>query len=447
MARASWGSQIGFMIAAAGSAIGLANIWRFPYIVGHYGGGAFIFVYLIFLLLIGIPTFVAEVLIGRTAQASPSGAFQSLGRNRAWGFAGKITILTGFIVSAFYSVVAGWIMGYLMLSLKGTITSLHSTAVAAEHFNALVSHPWWSLANHALFMLISTAILYFGVRGGIEKGNKIMLPMLFIVLFILFVKGLMLPGAENALVFLLTPNWSAITPVALITALGHAFFTLSLGQGTMVTYGSYLRENSNLVRTCTPPVIMDTIVSLLAAVVVFTIVFGAGYEPNAGPGLIFHTLPTVFSQISGGQALAILFFLLVILAALTSQISAMEPTIAYLIERWKWSRHSATLLCGISAFIVGIPCALASGLLSETRIFGMDILDAVSSFASDVLIPLGGFFAVILVGWRWKTASVFKHLFSEEAPSWLKGYFWFCFKIAAPLLIIIVFLDTLGVFR
>lgn len=447
MARASWSSQVGFMIAAAGSAIGLANIWRFPYIVGHYGGAAFLLVYLLFLLLIGVPTFIAEVLIGRTAQASPSGAFEMLGRNKGWGAAGKLTILTGFIVSAFYSVIAGWMMGYLLLSIGGTVTTLHSTAVAADYFNALISHPWWGLANHALFMLFSTSILYFGVRSGIEKGNKIMLPMLFVVLAILLIRGMMLPGSEKALVFLLTPDWSAITPAALVTALGHAFFTLSLGQGTMVTYGSYLQKNSNVVKTCIPPVIMDTIVSLMAAVVVFTIVFGAGYEPNAGPGLVFHTLPTVFTHLPGGHGLAILFFLLVILAAMTSQISAMEPTISYLMERWKWKRHSATLLCGGAAFLVGVPCALATGLLSDVRIFGMDILDAVSNLASDILIPLGGFFAVTLVGWRWGIADVFHNLLPANSSQWTKGYFWFCFKISAPLLIILVFLDTLGLFR
>lgn len=447
MARASWGSRLGFMLAAAGSAIGLANVWRFPYIVGHYGGAAFILVYLLFLILIGVPVFIAEVLIGRTAQASPGGAFEKIGRSKAWGAAGKMTIATGFIVSAFYSVVAGWIMGYLILSIKGTVVEMTSTAVAADYFNALVAHPWWSIANHALFMLFSTAILFFGVRSGIEKSNKIMLPMLFVVLIILLVRGITLPGAEDAMAFLFHPDWSAITPAALITALGHSFFTLSLGQGTMVTYGSYIKDETDLVSNCIPPVIMDTIVSLMAAVVVFTIVFGAGHEPNAGPGLIFHTIPTVFTHLPGGYMLAILFFLLVLLAAITSQISAMEPTIAFLMERWNFSRHSATLTCGISAFLAGVPCALATNWLADTKIFGMDILDAVSTFASDVLIPLGGFFAVALVGWRWGVPGALKALLPPNAPTWVKAYFWFCFKIAAPLLMIVVFLDALGIFR
>lgn len=447
MSRASWNSRIGFMIAAAGSAIGLANVWRFPYIVGHYGGAAFILVYLLFLALIGVPVFIAEVLIGRTAQKSPGGAFEEIGKNKAWGAAGKMTILTGFIVSAFYSVVAGWIMGYLFLSLNGTVVTMSSTAVAAEHFNALTAHPWWSLANHALFMLISTAILFFGVRAGIEKSNKVMLPMLFVVLLLLLIRGLTLPGADDALSFLFKPDWSKMTSAALITALGHSFFTLSLGQGTMVTYGSYIKDNDNLVTTCMPPVIMDTIVSLMAAVVVFTIVFGAGHEPAAGPGLIFHTIPTVFTHLPGGQFLAILFFLLVVLAALTSQISAMEPTIAYFMERFDFSRHKATLVCGTCAFLAGVPCALAANYLADTRIFGMDILDAVSTFASDVLIPLGGFFAVLLVGWRWGVPGALEKLLPPDAPRWLKGYFWFCFKFAAPILMIVVFLDALGLFR
>lgn len=449
--RAAWSSRLGFILAAAGSAIGLGNIWRFPYIVGHHGGGAFLAVYLLFLLLIGLPVFVAEVLIGRTTQLNPAGAFRKLG-GPSWSRGGELTIFTGFVVSAFYSVVAGWILGYLVEAFRGEISLLTTHHAAVTHFNGLLGHPFWALFYHALFMVITAVILYRGVRRGIEKANRILVPLLFIVLLLLLVHGLRQPGSERGLWFLVIPDWSALTPAALVTALGHAFFTLSLGQGTMVTYGSYLKGGENLLKVCLIPAVMDTIVSLVAALVVFTIVFGAGQEPNGGPGLLFHTIPTVFSQAPGGEWLAILFFLLVLLAAVTSEISALEPSIAYLMDRWQWRRHSAVLLASSGAFLLGVPSALASSLLSGVTYSGMNILDITSTIASDCLIPLGGLAAVLLVGWRWGTHSSLTALRCGaegqfRAHPWLAAYFWFCFKISAPFLILIVLMDALGVFR
>ncbi len=451
MSRASWGSRIGFIFAVAGSAVGLANIWRFPYVVGAHGGSAFIIVYLVSLLLIGFPVFIAEILIGRTTQTSPSGAFQKLGGSSGWAWAGTMTIGTGFIVSAFYSSVAGWILGYLIEALRGNVTNFQDAAQSSLHFSRLQEHPLWGLSFHLLFILCSTLVLYLGVRGGIERGNKVMMPLLFIVLILLVIKGLMMPNASRGLAFLFKPDWSALTPAAFLIALGQSFFTLSLGQGTMVTYGSYLGSNDNLMKSCIPVVLMDTLVSLLASVAVFTIVFSVGLQPDSGPGLIFHTLPLVFSQITGGYFLAILFFLLVFLAALTSEISAMEPTIAYLMDEWRWKRHHAVIACGTGAFLLGVPCALSTSVLKNYTIFGETFLDALAFLASNILIPLGGFLAVFLVGWIWGVPNALNQLKQGtsrlfEKHSLLGGYFWFCFKITAPLLIIIVFLHALGIF-
>lgn len=451
MSRVAWGSRLGFIFAVAGSAIGLANIWRFPYMVGVNGGGAFLIVYLICLLLIGVPVFISEILIGRTTQSSPSGAFRKLGGSSLWGGIGKMTILTGFIVSSFYSAVAGWILGYLIEAVMGRITNFAETSQAVAHYTSLVENPLWGVSFHLFFMLACIGVLYLGVRSGIERGNKIMMPMLFVALILLMVKGLTLPNASEGLRFLFTPDWSAITPTAVIAALGHSFFTLSLGQGTMVTYGSYVGEKDNIVKSCFPVVIMDTVVSILAAVVVFTIVFSVGMEPASGPGLLFHTLPWVFSQITGGYFIAVVFFLLVVLAALTSEISAMEPTIAYLIEERGWTRHRAVLLCGGGAFLLGVPSALSFSLLSNYTFYGHTFLESVDFLATSIMIPLSGFFAVLLVGWVWG----FPHAFSAlkqgaadfyEKNSWLGYYFWFCFKYCAPVLMIIVFLNALGVF-
>ena len=450
MSRATWGSRVGFIFAVAGSAVGLANIWRFPYVVGANGGAAFIAVYLLCLLLIGFPVFIAEILIGRTTQTSPSGAFAKLGGNPAWAWGGKMTILTGFIVSAFYSAVAGWILGYLVEAIRGNVTQFQNATQSSQHFENLISNPLWGVSFHFLFIIACTAVLYLGVRDGIEKGNKIMMPMLFIVLLILVVRGLMLPNVGRALTFLLKPDWSALTPAAFLVALGQSFFTLSLGQGTMVTYGSYLGTRDNLLKSCVPVVLMDTLVSLLASIAVFTIVFSVGLEPDSGPGLIFHTLPIVFSQIPGGYFLGILFFLLVVLAALTSEISAMEPSIAYLIDERGWKRHQAVLAIGTGAFLLGVPCALSFSSLAGFTFFGDNFLDALSNLCSNFLIPLGGLLAVVMVGWVWGFPKALNQLklgayeFFEHYPT-VTAYFWFCFKYAAPFLIVIVFLHALGV--
>jgi len=451
MKRDTWGSKFGFIMAVAGSSVGLANIWRFPYIVGQNGGAAFIAIYIAFLALIGFPILISEIAIGRRTHTSPSGAFEKLGRNRFWAYPGKLTILTGFIVSGFYSVVAGWIFGYLIESLFGKITSFDSTQEAANHFRSLLDNPAWGVLCHFAFISFSTLVLFFGVQHGIERGNKIMMPLLFVALSFLVFKGISLPHADEALTFLFTPNWSEITPQALLIALGQAFFTLSLGQGTMVTYGSYLKDNTNIVTSCVPIVLMDFFVSILAAIAIFTIVFSVGAQPDSGPTLLFDTLPWVLSQIPGGSMLAIAFFLLVTLAALTSEISAMEPTIAYLRDEWGWSRHKAVLACGGAAFLLGVPSALSYSLLSHMHIAGRPILDFMDFLCSSILIPIGGLFAVIMTGWVWgfpATLTQLKEGASDlfEKHGWLKGYFYICMKFIAPISIVIIFLHSMGLF-
>lgn len=446
--RASWGTRIGFIFAVAGSAIGLGNIWRFPYLVGNNGGAAFIAVYLICLLLIGFPVLISEILIGRTAQSSPCGAFRLLGRGRLWGWLGKMTILTGFIVSAFYSAVAGWILGYLFEAFTAQLTHFHSTEQATQHFNSLITNPIWTVGFHLLFISLSIAILFFGVRGGIERGNKFMMPMLFVVLLLLVVKGVSMPHAGEGLTFLLSPDWSSLTPTAIILALGQSFFTLSIGQGTMVTYGSYLSKRDNLVKSCVPIVIMDTLVAIFAAIAIFTIVFSVGLEPDSGPGLIFHTLPMVFSQIPGGYFFACLFFLLVFLAALTSEISALEPSIAYLVDERGWKRRSAVITCGIAAFLLGIPSALSFSTFSHVKFGSFNFLDLFDFMSTTILIPLGGLCAIVLVGWRWGFVQAWETLkhgsdaYFDRKP-WLKRYFWFSIKFSAPVLIVIIFLHAM----
>ncbi|MBS4168276.1 sodium-dependent transporter [Parachlamydia sp. AcF125] len=447
-ARGSWGSRIGFIFAVAGSAVGLANIWRFPYLVGKHGGAAFILVYILSLLLIGFPVFVAEILIGRATQTSPSGAFQKLGRSAFWSWTGKVTVFTGFIVSSFYSAVAGWIFGYFIEALKGNLTVFSSTEAVAHYHTSLMQNPWWGVSFHFVFILLCSMILYLGVRRGIEKWNKFLMPLLFVVLIILVIKGLSLSHAQEGLRFLFHPDWSLLTPAVLLTALGQAFFTLSVGQGTMVTYGSYLSKEENIVKSCVPILLMDTLVSILAAMVIFTIAFSAGVEPSSGPVLIFHTLPWVLSQIPGGYLVGVLFFLIVVLAALTSEISAMEPTIAYLIDEKGWNRHLAVWACGVGAFLLGIPSALSYSLLKNTTFFGMPFVSLMEAICGYILIPAGGFCALILLSNRWGIWNALEELkagshdFFKRYP-WILSYFWFCFQISAPILMVIIFLELI----
>lgn len=449
--RVSWGSRLGFIFAAAGSAVGLGNIWRFPYVVGENGGAAFILVYILFLFLIGFPVLIAEILIGRTTQTSPSGAFRKLGDSKRWSWAGKVTILTGLIVSSFYSAVAGWILGYLIEAVQGNVSFFADTEAVRLHYESLMQNPFWGMSFHFVFLFLCVSVLYMGVRNGIEKGNKILMPLLFIVLILLVVNGLMMPHAADGIQFLLSPDWSMLTPAAILIALGQSFFTLSIGQGTMVTYGSYLGRDQNLVRSCLPVVAMDTFASLLSAIAVFTIVFSVGMEPDSGPGLIFKTLPWAFSQIHGGYFIAVLFFLLVFLAALTSEISALEPSIAYLMDEWGWSRRKSVICCGAAAFILGVPSALSSSLLSHITWQDSNFLEWISFLASAILIPFGGFAAVVLIAWIWgvdKAIAALKEGAEEDFTrrQWIAMYFWFCFKYSAPLLMILVFLSSFGIF-
>jgi len=451
MKRATWGSRAGFIFAVAGSAVGLANIWRLPYVVGENGGAAFLLVYLLCLILIGFPVFMAEMVIGRTTQTNPSGAFAQLGGSEKWRLAGKLSILTGLIVSSFYGAVASWILGYLFEAVAGNITHFSHAENAIAYYTALTNDPLWGIGFHSLFLGICVFVLYSGVRNGIERGNKIMMPLLLLLLLLLVIKGLLLPNAMKGIRFLLYPDWSELTPMTIIVALGQAFFTLSLGQGTMVTYGSYLDKKSNLVKNCFPVVLMDTGVSLLAAFAIFSIVFAGNMEPDSGPGLIFHTLPIVFGQIQGGYFVAVMFFFLVLLTAITSQISAMEPAIAYLMDERGWKRHGATAAVGAIVFFLGIPSTLSFSVLKNFTFSGMNFFELISFAANSILIPLGGFLALILVGWVWGVQNAMNELkvgaanFYEKY-SWLHAYFWFCLKFSAPILMILVFLNALGTF-
>jgi NSS family neurotransmitter:Na+ symporter len=428
----------------------LGSIWRFPYVVGENGGATFVILYLVCLLLVGLPVLVTEILIGRTSALNPSGAFYHLGKKKAWRAFGMMTILTGVLVSSFYAVVAGWTLGFLFEALLGQLTHFTNTQEVHHHFITVSSSPFYSVGWLFGFLAISFLILYTGVRKGIEASNKIMMPLLLVVLVGLAIKGLMIPGGERGITFIFKPDWSHVTPTAILIALGQAFFSLSLGQGTMVTYGSYVKPDENIPGTCVPITLFGICISLLAGIAIFTIVFSFGMPPATGESLMFQTLPLIFSQIPGGYLLCLLFFLLLLLAALTSQISAMEPLISYLIDTKKWSRHKAALLTGAVVFIIGVPCSLSFGLLGNFTFFGKSFFHLLLFLCLHILIPIGALAATFLVGWRWGIKKALLHLKEGTGALFqnypvLQIYFRLTIKYLAPLIIIVIMLDALGI--
>ena len=447
--REKWGSKVGFVLAAAGSAIGLGNIWKFPYIAGENGGASFVLVYLICIAVIGLPVLIAEILIGRTTQRNPVGAFYKLSKSKFWASLGGMGVVAGFLILSFYAIIAGWSIGYIIESINGNFFLWPDPTASAEHFNSLVSNVYWTMGYFAFFMILTIVIVFAGVQRGIERASKIMMPVLFILLVVLMIRGLTLPGAGKGVEFLWNPDWSKITASTILLALGHAFFTLSLGMGAMLTYGSYMSEEDNVPSAAFQIVILDTLIALIAGMAIFTSVFSVGLDPAAGPGLIFHTLPGVFTKMPGGYFFSILFFIALAIAALTSSISLLEVVVSYFVDELKWKRHKAAIVLGIIIFLIGVPSALSFNLLSDFRIFGYDIFDAVDRLASNILLPLGGLLISIFVAWVWGFDKVIPNL-KKGAEKLFENYpwvlsFWKIFiRYLSPVLIFLVFLHSVG---
>ena len=447
--RENWGSKTGFILAAAGSAIGLGNIWKFPYITGENGGASFIIVYLICIAIIGLPVLTAEILIGRTTQRDPVGAFYKLSQSKFWASIGGMGIVGGFLILSFYAVIAGWSLGYIVESVTGNFFKFTSPTSSLEHFNNLVGNVYWILGYFALFMIMTMAIVYSGIKNGIERGSKILMPILFILLIIVMIRGITLDGAGKGLNFLLNPDWSKINARSILIALGHAFFTLSLGMGAMLTYGSYMSKKDNIPNSSLQIVTLDTVIALIAGIAIFTAVFAVGLNPDAGPGLIFHILPSVFIQMPGGYLFSILFFILLSIAALTSAISLLQVVVSYFVDERKWNRHKAVTLMGIFIFLLGVPSALSYNLLSDFKIFGLNFFSLVDFVASNILLPLGGMLIAIFVGWVWGFDKAVIGL-KEGAEKLLDDQplligFWKIFlRYFSPILIFLVLLHSIG---
>ena len=401
--RGFWGSRFGFILAASGSAIGLGNIWKFPYIVGENGGGAFVLIYLICIFIIGTPIMLAEFTLGRKTNLNPVGAFHSLKPNSAYTSIGYMGVLAGFLILSFYGVVGGWTFAYVVKSVTGSVLSFTSPKEAGSFFGTFISNTGETLLYHALFMGLCIAIVLRGVHGGIERACKILMPTLVLFLFLLMIRSLTLDGAMEGVGFYLNPDFSKISVNTVLIALGQAFFSLSLGMGCMITYGSYLSEKENLTSSTVYVVMFDTLIALLVGMVIFPAVFAMGLEPTEGPSLVFSVLPTVFNSMPMGHVVSIIFFTLLAIAAITSGISLLEVVVAYFIDQRGWQRKKAVIIVGSSIFAFGIPSGLSFGAMAELKLAGMTFFDHVDNIASNYLLPLGGMLTAIFVGWVWGT--------------------------------------------
>jgi len=446
--REQWGSKIGFILAAAGSAVGLGNIWKYPYLVGENGGAAFILVYLICVLLVGLPIAVAEILIGRTAQQNPVGSFRILTNgNRFWMGIGLLGVLAGFIILSYYNVIAGWSLGYVIQSIGGRFESMIHPQQAGEMFSCLSASTGWCVGYHLLFMALTVGIIYAGVTKGIERASKVLMPLLFLLIVVLVIRGITLPGARPGIRYLLKADFSAITADAVLLALGQAFFSLSLGMGALLTYGSYMSRRENIITSTSWIVGLDTLIALLAGFMIFPALFAMGLEPAQGPALIFNMLPVLFNDIPGGYFFRILFFILLALAALTSTISLLEVITSFLVDEYHFRRHRVAVIMGGLIALFGIPSALSFGAWSEIRIAGKTFFDLSDFIAANILLPVGGLCIALFVGWFWRSGSVKTELLTgtQTLPVWISGLWIFLIRFIAPVLVLIIFLQKIGI--
>ena len=446
MSRESFGSRFGALVAMAGSAVGLGNLWRFPYLVGENGGAAFIIVYIALSFLICLPIFISEFVIGRRSQKNAYAAFRDLSGGGIWKGVGLFTIVVPLIVLSYYSVIGGWSIEYFLKSLTFSFTGNESQAAMNTMFTDFVSNPWIPLICHTGFLLATTMIVVVGIKDGIEKFSKVMMPMLFFIVIAIAVYSLTLPGAGKGVDYLFNPDFSKIDAKACAAALGQAFFSLSLGFGTIMTYASYVDKKENILFQSTATAVSDLMFALIAGLAIMPAVFAFGINPQSGPGLVFETLPYVFSQMPAGGIVAILFFIALLVAALTSSISMLEVAVAYLVEERKFSRIGACITLFVLCWIVGALCSLSFGPLSNIQIGGRGLFDFFDNLSSNVLMTLGSLFTVLFVGWRLKKTDIYDEFTNGGTLSTnarIFGVLWFLIRYIAPLAIITIFLTNL----
>ncbi len=432
--REQWGSRLGFILAAAGSAVGLGNIWRFPYVTGTNGGAAFLIIYLAAIILIGYPMMVTEVGIGRKTQRNPIGAFKALAPNTPWWLVGALGVFAGFLILSYYSVVAGWALAYIFKSLGGFTSDMAFADLFIGHITQVGQPILW----HAIFMGLCVAIIAAGVVNGIQRWVKLLMPLLAILLVVVAIRALTLPGAGAGVAFYLQPDFGAVTGGTFLAAIGQSFFTLSLGMGAMITYGSYLKKEDTVPGNAGYVVAADTGIAIIAGFAIFPAVFALGLEPGAGAGLTFITLPAVFAEIPGGSFFAFLFFVLLSIAALTSAISLLEVVVAWITDEKGVSRKKAASVVGLICFIVGIPTVLGYSAWSGFSFLGFDLLDTYDWIANALVLPIGGLLTAIFAGYVW-TAKKAQEDFNNPPSSIVLGdWYGILIKFVVPIAIVVV---------
>ena len=446
MERENFGNRFGVLVAMAGSAIGLGNLWRFPYLVGSYGGAAFIFVYIFCVFLLCLPIFMSEVIVGRRSRANAYGAFKKLAPGTRWKWLGAISVITPVIVVSYYSVVGGWSVEYFLKACTLEFTAGVSRTDMGSMFSSFITSVWSPIVGHTIFLLLTAAIVISGVKSGIEKFGKIMMPLLFVLIIVIAARAATLPGAGEGFRYLFRPDFSKIDASVCSAALGQAFFSLSLGVGTILTYGSYVSKKENICVSSTYTATADFLFALLASCAIMPAVFAFGLNPQEGPGLVFETLPFIFSNMPLGWLVAILFFLALIVAALTSSISLYEVGVAYLVEEKHYSRRGASILLFVVAWLLGILCSLSFGPLADFRIFGQTVFNLFDKLSANVLMPAGGLLLVIFVGWVMKKSDVVDELTNGgtlKTNVRMSGFIYFLIRYVCPLAVLAVFASAL----
>ena len=450
--RANFGSKMGVILASAGSAVGLGNVWRFPYETGNYGGSAFIIIYLGCVILLGLPIMVGEFVIGRRSRTNAAGAFRVLAPGTPWRWVGRMGILASFLILCYYSVVAGWTLEFVAEALTNSFVGKTPADFVAS-FDEFSTNSWRPLIWLVVFLLLTHFIIVQGVEKGIEKSSKIMMPMLFILIVVLAGCSMTLPGAEKGIEFLLKPDWSKVTGRVFLGAMGQAFFSLSLGLGCLCTYASYFSKETNLTRTAFSVGIIDTFVAVLAGFIIFPAAFSVGIKPDAGPGLIFITLPNVFQQaFSDAPILAylfsVLFYILLALAALTSTISMHEVVTAYLHEEFKLTRKKAAWMVTSACVVLGTLCSLSLGVLKGATLFGLTFFDLFDFVTAKLMLPFGGLFISIFIGW-YLDKKITRQEITNEGSLKVPTYklIVFILKYVVPIAISLIFIHELGLFK
>lgn len=445
--RDGFATRLGVLTATLGSAVGLGNIWKFPYMTGAGGGAAFLSIYLCATLLLGLPVMIAEIMLGREVKANAITTWKKLSpKGQPWILVGVSGVLAAFTIMTFYTDVVGWVFSFIIKAISGDLSSI-DPKVGETAFTTMISSPWKSLFWQWGVLALVSAIIIGGVSKGIEKTTKVLMPILLFMLVAVCVRSLMLPKAMDGLAFLFTPDFSKVTTEVVFNAMGLAFFKLSLGMGTMMTYGSYFRDDADIPMTATRVMLADLVVSLLAGIAIFPAVFNFGFEPAAGPGLLFMTMPAVFTSFPGGQIFMVVFFTLTGIATIGAMLSLFEVPVAFFTESTKLTRKKATILTAIVLVIAGAPATLSFSTMSDVTIFNKNFFDFYDFLSSNILMPLGGICIALFTGWVWGLERARKSLSNNGQLQYDKVIWAFLQLVRwiAPLLVGVVLLKGLGV--